>query len=151
MIRLTKLFNYLHRLKVLSMAVFLFCLILFQFSILTSLYHPKVYAAIVSCGPAGPSLDTCNGTEEDDNMKGDSDSNLMYGLGGDDQLNGGGGSDGLHGGSGNDQLTGGPDDDILYGSPGADSFRCGVGNDQIINFNASEDDTKSNDCEDLWP
>lgn len=57
----------------------------------------------------------------------------------------------LHGGSGDDQLIGGPGDDILYGSPGEDSFRCGPGNDQIIYFNTSEGDIKTNDCESLWP
>lgn len=139
------------KLKVLTMAIFLFCILYIQLFGLKFLYYPIVYGAVISCGPTGPVLKTCDGTEGDDNMKGDSDSNLIYGLGGDDQLSGGAGSDGLHGGSGNDELTGGPGDDILYGSPGEDSFNCGSGNDQIINFNESEGDTKSDDCESLWP
>jgi Ca2+-binding RTX toxin-like protein len=141
----------MQRLKVSTMAIFLFCILYLQFSSFKLLYYPTVYADVISCGTAGPVLEPCNGTEGDDNMNGDSDSNLMYGLGGDDQLSGGEGSDGLHGGSGNDELTGGSGDDILYGSPGEDSFNCGSGNDQIINFNESEGDTKSDDCESLWP
>ena len=143
--------NSMQKLKVLTLTIILFCTLFIQLSILKILNPPIVNAAVISCDPAGPSLDTCNGTEEDDNMKGDSERNLMYGLGGDDQLSGGADSDGLHGGSGDDQLIGGPGDDILYGSPGEDSFRCGHGNDQIIYFNASEGDTKTNDCERLWP
>jgi Ca2+-binding RTX toxin-like protein len=143
--------NSIQKLKVLTLTIFLFYTLFIQLSFLKILNHSIVYAAVISCDPAGPSLDTCNGTEEDDNMKGDSERNLMYGLGGDDQLSGGADSDGLHGGSGDDQLIGGPGDDILYGSPGEDSFRCGHGNDQIIYFNASEGDTKTNDCERLWP
>jgi RTX calcium-binding nonapeptide repeat (4 copies) len=142
---------YPQRLEGLTTAIFFSCILVFLFSILTSLHCPIVYAAVISCGPAGPSLDTCDGTERDDNMEGDSDGNSIYGLGGDDQLSGGLGNDGLHGGSGNDKLTGGPGDDILFGSPGEDSFYCGLGNDQIIHFNLSEGDTKSNDCESIWP
>jgi Ca2+-binding RTX toxin-like protein len=44
----------------------------------------------------------------------------------------------LTGGNGNDELTGGK---------GADSFLCGAGNDKITDFNASEGDKKTNDCE----
>jgi hypothetical protein len=141
----------MQRLKVLTMAIFLFGILYLQFSSVKFIYYPIVYADDISCGPAGPVLVPCNGTEGDDNMKGDTDSNLLYGHEGDDQLSGGDGDDGLHGGDGNDRLTGGPGDDILYGSPGEDSFNCGPGNDQIINFNESEGDTKSDNCERLWP
>jgi hypothetical protein len=41
------------------------------------------------------------------------------------------------GGDGNEELTGGK---------GVDSFNCGVGIDQITNFNRSEGDKKTNDC-----
>jgi hypothetical protein len=145
------MWNHLQRLKVLTMVNFLSCFFCIYLIGLTSIYYPIVYADVISCGPAGPVLEPCHGTEGDDDMQGDSDSNLMYGLAGDDQLSGGDGSDGLHGGLGNDELTGGPGDDILYGSPGEDSFNCGPGNDQIINFNESEGDSKSDDCESLWP
>ena len=128
------------------MIVFISCLFLLTFQ-----NYLITYAAVISCDPAGPFLDTCDGTEEDDEMKGDSERNSIYGHEGDDQLSGGAGNDSLHGGLGDDELTGGAGNDILFGSPGADSFKCGLDNDQIINFNASEDDTKSNDCESLWP
>ena len=142
--------NSMQNLKALTLILFLFYVFL-ELSVLKILNHSFVYAAVISCDPAGPSLDTCNGTEGDDNMKGDFEGSLMYGFGGDDQLSGGADSDGLHGGSGDDQLIGGPGDDILYGSPGEDSFRCGPGNDQIIYFNTSEGHIKTNDCESLWP
>lgn len=131
------------------MAKFLYSVLFFLFSIYAN--YSIVYAAVISCDPAGPFLNTCDGTEGDDNMKGDSERNSIYGHEGDDQVSGGAGNDGVHGGLGDDQLIGGPGDDILFGSPGADYFNCGPGNDQIINFNGSEDDTKSNDCERLWP
>jgi Ca2+-binding RTX toxin-like protein len=88
---------------------------------------------VISYGPAGPSLDTCSGTERDDNMKGDSGGNSIYGLEGDDLLSGGAGNYDLHDGPGNDKLTGGSGDDILFGSPGEDSFECGQGND-LLNY-----------------
>lgn len=69
-----------------------------------------------------------------------------------DQLNGGANdvsNDLLHGGYGDDTISGGADNDVLYGSVGADSFKCGTGNDRIIDFNPSEGDTKSNDCENI--
>jgi RTX calcium-binding nonapeptide repeat (4 copies) len=145
------MFNYLQRLTVLTTAIFLSCVLLFQFSPLTSPYYSVVYAAVISCGPASdPRWNPCLGTEGDDNMRGDSEYNIMGGLEGNDQLSGGA-VDILHGGYGNDQLSGGPGDDNLEGSFGADSFRCGPGNDQIVYFNASQGDTKSNDCERLWP
>ena len=143
--------NSLQKLKARTLMIFLFCTLFVQLPTLKILNYSIVYADVISCDPAGPSLDTCDGTEEDDNMKGDSERNLMYGHGGDDQLCGGAGRDGLHGGLGDDQLIGGLGDDILYGSPGEDSFGCGPGNDQIIYFNASEGDTKTKDCERLWP
>ena len=146
------MFNYLQRLTVLMMAIFLSCVLLFQFSPLTLPYYSIVYAAVISCGPiSDPQWDPCNGTEGDDNMRGDAEQNKINGLGGNDQLSGAGGLDYLHGGYGNDQLTGGPGDDVLYGSPGADSFRCGPGYDTITYFTPSEGDTRSNDCEVLWP
>jgi RTX calcium-binding nonapeptide repeat (4 copies) len=138
------MFNYLKKLTVLIMA--------FQLSLLTLPYYSMVYAAVISCGPASdPRWYPCNGTTGDDNMKGDSERNSMNGLWSNDQLSGGGGNDGLHDGYGNDQLIGGLGDDNLYGSVGADSLKCRPGNDQISYFNASEGDTKSNDCERLWP
>jgi hypothetical protein len=140
------MFNYLQRLTVLAMVIFLSSAI-FPSSPLTSPYYSIVYAAVISCGPTGPLIPPCNGTEGDDIMKGDAGRNEINGLGGHDQLSGGPGIDELQGGYGNDQLSGGPGDDILYGSFGADSLNCGTGNDLVLYFNQSEGDTKSNDCE----
>lgn len=68
---------------------------------------------------------------------------------GDDILNGGSGDDIIYGGKGNDKLFGNGGDDILIGGPGADHFDCGPGNDTIRDFNPSEGDTKTNDCENV--
>lgn len=40
---------------------------------------------------------------------------------------------------------------LFLGRWGADSYKCGPGDDQISYFNAAEGDTKTNDCERLWP
>lgn len=123
------------------MGVFLSSIILPSY--LTSAYYSIVYAAIISCGHY------CLGTANDDVMRGDNEPNTIGGLHGNDQISGAGGYDDLHGGYGNDQLSAGPSDDLLQGSVGADSFKCGPGNDRITDFNPSEGDTKSNDCENV--
>jgi Ca2+-binding RTX toxin-like protein len=129
--------------------IFSYFVLLQLFSI--SLNHHIVYADVISCDPAGPFLKTCDGTDGDDIMEGDSERNSIYGFGGDDKLIGGAGNDALHGGPGDDELTGGAGNDLLFGSPGEDSFDCGLGDDQIIHFNLSEGDTKSKGCESIWP
>jgi hypothetical protein len=35
----------------------------------------------------------------------------------------------------------------LIGGPGQDKFICGQGNDFVLDFNATEGDIRSNDCE----
>jgi len=126
---------------------------------------PKILAAVITCSPSN---NPCNGTEGDDIMKGDNNPNDIFGLGGNDRISAGGGfaadellggvgddilmgqkdPDVLQGEIGNDKLIGGGDRDVFDGGPGADSFDCGPGdNDWIIDFNPSEGDTKSNDCE----
>jgi Ca2+-binding RTX toxin-like protein len=145
------MFNYLQRLTVLAIAIFLFSGIIAS-STLTPAYHSIVYAAVITCGPyTDPRSDPCNGTYGDDNMRGDAGPNKMNGLGGNDQVSGGLGNDLLHGGYGDDDLSGGPGNDDLFGSVGADSLKCGAGYDQIGHFNQSEGDTKSSDCERLYP
>lgn len=66
---------------------------------------------------------------------------------GNDILSGGSGDDIIYGGKGNDKLFGNGGDDVLVGGPGADYFDCGPGKDTIRDFNPSEGDTKTNDCE----
>jgi plastocyanin len=68
---------------------------------------------------------------------------------GNDILSGGSGDDIIYGGKGNDKLFGNAGNDILIGGPGADHFDCGPGNDTIKDFNPSEGDTKTNDCENV--
>jgi Ca2+-binding RTX toxin-like protein len=44
-------------------------------------------------------------------------------------------------------LIGGPGADTLTGGLGQDNFLCGQGNDKVLDFNATEGDIRSNDCE----
>lgn len=136
--------NYAQGLTVVAMGVFLSSVIFPSY-----LTTPYLYAAVISCGPSGPLIPPCYGTPFDDNMKGDNEHNVIGGMGGNDQISGAGSVDSLHGGYGDDSLSGGPGDDSLFGSVGTDSFKCGTGNDRIVDFNPSEGDTKSNDCENI--
>ena len=137
--------NYVQKITFTIIAIFLFSVI-FP-SALTSSYHSIVYAAVITCNSSeGPD---CYGTYGDDDMRGDAGHNSISGLSGNDQLSAGPGPDILHGGPENDQLSAGPGGDLLYGSIGTDSFRCGAGTDRIVDFNPSEGDTKSNDCENI--
>ena len=83
----------------------------------------------------------------DDIIQGAGGSDKLYGNKGNDFILGGFGDDLLIGGSGNDKLLGGPDDDTLIGGPGADYFSCGDGQDSIVDFNPSQGDTRTQDCE----
>jgi Ca2+-binding RTX toxin-like protein len=62
-------------------------------------------------------------------------------------LLGGPGDDSISGEDGNDNLFGGSGDDILSGGKGKDYFNCGLGEDNILDFNATEGDGKSYNCE----
>ena len=97
-----------------------------------------------------------DGTERDDNISGLVDNSLVVGKAGndiikagngDDLIQGGTGNDKIFGGNGNDILFGGLGDDILTGGKGADVFYCGVGRDTITDFNSTEGDMRSSDCE----
>ena len=91
---------------------------------------------------------------------------VAYGDSGDDELSGGDARVELHGGGGDDilrsneggELFGDNGDDTLYGSgigssltggKGADKFICDSSEDTITDFNASEGDTKTEDCENV--
>lgn len=50
---------------------------------------------------------------------------------------------------GNDKLYGGTGDGDLKGGAAADHFDCGKGNDEILDFKPSQEDTKTKDCEDF--
>ena len=62
-------------------------------------------------------------------------------------MDGGSGRDLLIGGSGDDVLWGKSGKDILIGGPSADEFHCGKGFDIILDYDRSEGDTKSSNCE----
>jgi Ca2+-binding RTX toxin-like protein len=64
-----------------------------------------------------------------------------------DVLFGSPGNDIIYGGAGSDKLFGGPGNDILIRGQNADYFNCGPGTDTIRDFHATEEDTKTHDCE----
>ena len=91
--------------------------------------------------------DQLKGRDGDDIIQGGGGSDKIYGQDGDDFLLGGFGDDLIVGGNGNDNLLGGPDDDTLIGGPGKDYFNCGEGQDVIVDFDTSDGDTRTQDCE----
>lgn len=75
------------------------------------------------------------GTDEDDNIDGNSGSDTIYGGDGNDSILGSKGNDTLYGQDGNDTLWGGADNDTLYGGDGEDIFFYkGDGNDKILDY-----------------
>ncbi len=106
-----------------------------------------------------------NGTNVEDVMSGGGGSDTIFGIGGNDELDGGVGPDKLlggtgndvlfggigndilDGGDGNDDLYGGPGADVLSGGQGADHFDCGTGVDKITDYNTTQGDIKSFNCE----
>jgi hypothetical protein len=75
-----------------------------------------------------------------DVLQGYDDHDELYGGHGDDRLVGGFGSNLLSGGHGKDRLFGGDDGDQLSGGDGADMFYCGLGIDEVKDFNPKEGD-----------
>src|SRR5215203_4412192 len=88
-----------------------------------------------------------DGTSHDDVIIGSELNDDISGRDGNDVISGGFEPDYLSGGSGDDELYGGDDDDTLRGGSGKDYFDCGFGFDIILDFDASEGDTHSADCE----
>jgi Ca2+-binding RTX toxin-like protein len=88
-----------------------------------------------------------NGTLGDDNIRGTDQNDVLVGLAGNDTITGQAGDDNIDGSEGNDYLIGGPGADTLSGSLGQDNFVCGPGKDLVLDFNATEGDIRSNDCE----
>jgi Ca2+-binding RTX toxin-like protein len=91
------------------------------------------------------------GTNEEDNLTGDSGVNTIIGLAGADVMDGGGdddflsgrlGDDSLAGGTGNDILRGNAGADILNGGDGADAMMGGIGRDTFV-FGAASDSTST--------
>ena len=91
--------------------------------------------------------DKLKGRDGDDIIQGGQGSDKLFGEDGNDFLLGGLGDDLLVGGNGDDKLLGGFEDDTLIGGPGKDYFNCGDGQDVIVDFNPSQGDTRTEDCE----
>jgi Ca2+-binding RTX toxin-like protein len=91
--------------------------------------------------------DTIEGDDGDDTIQEADGSGQVYGQKGNDVIVGGFEPDYLSGGSGMDELYGIDDDDTLRGGSGADYFDCGFGFDTVVDFDSSEGDTHSTDCE----
>lgn len=94
------------------------------------------------------------GTNSNDQINGDNESNLLVGLGGVDVLSGLGdistpelaakANDTLYGNEGDDILSGGAGDDLLHGGAGADSLNGGAGNDTASFVFFQEDNSADN-------
>lgn len=100
--------------------------------------------AISSVGDTLISIENINGSAAgDDDLSGNSSSNVLNGQGGNDTLNGEGGADTLLGGAGNDILVGGSGSDFLTGGLGADTFdftgNLGLDVDTVTDFSFAED------------
>lgn len=76
-------------------------------------------------------MPTIYGTNGDDTLTGQGDSEHFVGLGGDDLIFGKGGADTLQGAVGADHLFGGHGDDNLFGDKGRDLERGGAGADGL--------------------
>ena len=91
--------------------------------------------------------DTIKGNDGDETIVEADGSGQVYGNRGDDVISGGFEPDYLSGGSGDDELYGGENDDTLRGGSGKDYFDCGFGFDIILDFDASDGDSHTADCE----
>ncbi|MGB0467511.1 MAG: calcium-binding protein, partial [Pontibacterium sp.] len=78
------------------------------------------------------------GTDEADNLSGNSGNEVLSGLDGNDSLNGNEGDDTLSGGEGNDTLYGNDGNDILSGGAGADRL-YGYADDDLLDGGAGAD------------
>ncbi len=85
--------------------------------------------------------DIVYGDGGNDSISGASGNDTLYGETGNDTLSGGAGDDHLEGGDGDDTLIGGAGDDALYGGQGNDRFVFGVGDGHDIVFNRDADGT----------
>ena len=108
-----------------------------------------------------------HGTEQDDYIKGSKGNDIIMALGGDDTVYGGDGNNQLNGQDNNDSIVGGPSNDLVIGGPGddrlygnggdnvliggagVDYFDCGDGIDTVIDYNLSQSDIISNNCENV--
>jgi Bacterial Ig-like domain/RTX calcium-binding nonapeptide repeat (4 copies) len=80
-------------------------------------------------------------------IKGKNSDDILTGTNKNDTIRGYNGNDIISGLKGNDQLFGNNGSDTLIGGIGADKFDCGWGIDNVIDFNSSDGDTLSKNCE----
>jgi Ca2+-binding RTX toxin-like protein len=110
-----------------------------------------VWPGLVECKttstPPTSNGNCVTGSDKNDNLIGTSGNDCIDGKGGNDKIAGLAGNDKLNSGDGKDLLSGGAGNDELTGGSGADKFDCGAGNDKITDFNPSEGDIKSTNCE----
>ncbi|WP_026941334.1 calcium-binding protein [Hellea balneolensis] len=89
-------------------------------------------------------IENIEGSDGDDDIRGDSSNNVFLGNSGDDLISGRGGNDSivggngddiLFGGDGTDNIGGGNDDDIIIGGRGNDILAGGAGDDTFYQWN----------------
>lgn len=115
---------------------------------LTGSFSGDMQCDIGGLGGPPPNGGSCTvGTDKNDNLIGTSKDDCIDGKGGNDKIAGLVGNDKLNGGDGKDLLSGSTGNDELTGGKGADKFDCGAGKDKITDFNPSEGDIKSTNCE----
>src|SRR5918996_369685 len=91
--------------------------------------------------------DTIEANDGDDTVQGAELDDQIYGDKGNDVLSGGTGNDYISAGDGTDELYGAGGDDTLRGGDGADYFSCGTGFDVVLDYDKSEGDVYTMDCE----
>lgn len=87
------------------------------------------------------------GTSDDDKIDSGDGGDEAYGNAGDDKIKTGDEGDNNFGGSGDDKLSGGKGNDYLEGESGADHYKCGSGYDTVYNFDETEGDKATGNCE----
>jgi Ca2+-binding RTX toxin-like protein len=97
--------------------------------------------------PATTTSSKQTGTPANDNIRGSGENDVIVGLAGNDIISGQAGNDNIDGSEGNDYIIGGPGNDTLARGEGQDNYICGAGKDIVLDFNATEGDIRSDDCE----
>jgi hypothetical protein len=79
------------------------------------------------------------GTEEEDDIWGTPESDLILGYGGEDEIDGKSGHDCIVGGNADDELDGGNGNDVILGGAGEDKIDAGDENDLIYGGTGNDD------------
>ena len=92
----------------------------------------------------------CNGTNQNDTIRGSEATDTIFVGGGDDAVDCAGGNDSINGDDGNDKISGGSGDDSIDAVDGKRNYiSCGPGTDEA-EFDAGID-VVSPDCEKRFP